>query len=101
MCLHRRFKTIIVNFLLSLFSTNKNTIGAIKMLPNKQLTTVENNIASNICLSRNVWSTRDLKDHDVSCAAATLRQVIKSNVDDTLRDKRISLAILFSILHLQ
>ena len=23
-----------------------------------------------------VWSTRDLKDHDVSCAAATLCQVI-------------------------
>ena len=34
---------------------------------------IENNIASDICLSCNVWSTRDLKDNDVSCAAATLR----------------------------
>ena len=41
---------------------------------------IENNIASDIRLSRNVWSTRDLKYHYVSCAAATLRQVIKYNV---------------------
>ena len=32
---------------------------------------IENNITSDIRLSRNVWSTRDLKDHDVSCAAAS------------------------------
>ena len=38
---------------------------------------IENNIASDIRLSRNVWSTRYLADHDVSCAAATLRRVIK------------------------
>ena len=31
-----------------------------------------------VCLA--MWSIRDLKDHDVSCAAATLRQVIKTNV---------------------
>ena len=44
---------------------------------NKQPGSFKNNIASDIRLSRNVWSTRDLKDHNVSCAAATLRQVIK------------------------
>ena len=44
---------------------------------NKHMNNIENNIPSDIRLSRNVWSTRDLKDHDVSCAAATFRQVIK------------------------
>ena len=45
---------------------------------------IENDIASDIRLSRNVWSTRDLKDHDVSCAAATLRQVIKYIVSNQI-----------------
>ena len=38
---------------------------------------IENNIASDIRLSHNVWSTRDLKDHNDSSAAATLRQALK------------------------